>query len=131
VTKHDEPRQASLKGPLPGAEGWLVLSDDDLLFRVQSLGADHECDDRLIEVVRSNRHFFLRQEAAKRVLDSDRLKVFSGDRHIGQILARQMHRDADIQYLSQLIREARHLEVRKAAQVQLELLLSRLGRKKA
>jgi hypothetical protein len=122
-------RQTAVKGPLPGAEGWLALSDDELLFRIQALEPDHDQDARLLEVVRSNRHFFLRQEAAKRVVDSERLKAFAGDRHIGQILARQMHRDADVHYLAQLIRDARHLEVRKAAQVQLERLLERLGRK--
>ena len=125
----ESPRQTAVKGPLPGAEGWLALPDDDLLFKIQGLEARHQHDERLLEIVRSNRHFFLRQEAAKRVQDSERLKVFAGDRHIGQILARQMHRDADVQYLAQLIREARHLEVRKAAQVQLELLRKRLGRK--
>ena len=118
-----------MRGPLPGSDGWLAMSDDDLLFHIQSLPAVHHDDDRLLDVVRSNRHFFLRQEAAKRVVDSERLKAFAGDRHIGQILARQMHRDADVHYLAQLIKEARHLEVRKAAQVQLELLLERLGRK--
>jgi len=125
----DGPRQASVRGPLPGADGWLAMSDDDLLFHIQALPAVHQDDDRLLDVVRSTRHFFLRQEAAKRVIDSDRLKAFAGDRHIGQILARQMHRDADVLYLAQLINDARHLEVRKAAQVQLELLLERLGRK--
>lgn len=121
-------RRPSVTGPLPGADGWLALSDDDLLYQIQSLAPGHCEDDRLLAVVRSARHFFLRQEAAKRVADSERLKAFSGDRHIGQILARQMHRDADVHYLQELIREARHLEVRKAAQAQLELLLYRLGR---
>ena len=45
-----------------------------------------------MEVVKSARHFFVRQEAAKRIRDHDRLKAHSGDRHIGQILVRGMTR---------------------------------------
>jgi hypothetical protein len=106
-----------------------VLTDDDLLFEIESLPPDHDADDKLIAVVRSNRHFFLRQEAAKRIADPERLKAFSADRHIGQILARQMRRDADLQFLEQLVQESRHLEVRNAARAQLEILKRRLGRK--
>lgn len=116
-------------GPLPGDTGWLGLSDDDLVYRIGSLGADHGHDDDLFAVVRSNRHFFIRQEAAKRIRDMERLKAFAGDRHIGQILARQMRRDSDVDYLEQLLRESRHLEVRNAAQVQLRLLKAALRRK--
>jgi hypothetical protein len=115
-------RLPTVSGPLPGDTGWLALSDDDLVFRVESLPPDHSHDDDLLAVVRSSRHFFVRQEAAKRVRDTERLKAFAGDRHIGQILARQMRRDDDIAYLEQLLRESRHLEVRNAAQVQLRLL---------
>jgi hypothetical protein len=120
-------RQATAAGPLPGAAGWLALSDDDLVYRIESLGADHRHDDDLVAVVRSNRHFFIRQEAAKRIRDTERLKAFAGDRHIGQILARQMRRDTDVDYLEQLVRESRHLEVRNAAQAQLRLLKKALG----
>ena len=115
-------RQPTVSGPLPGDTGWLALSDDDVVFRVESLPPDHSHDDDLLAVVRSSRHFFVRQEAAKRVRDTERLKAFAGDRHIGQILARQMRRDDDVAYLEQLLRESRHLEVRNAAQVQLRLL---------
>jgi hypothetical protein len=115
-------RQPTVSGPLPGDTGWLALSDDDLVFRVESLPPDHSHDDDLLAVVRSSRHFFVRQEAAKRVRDTERLKAFAGDRHIGQILARQMRREEDVAYLEQLLRESRHLEVRNAAQVQLRLL---------
>jgi len=115
-------RLPTVSGPLPGDTGWLALSDDDLVFRVESLPPDHSHDDDLLAVVRSSRHFFVRQEAAKRVRDTERLKAFAGDRHIGQILARQMRRDEDVAYLEQLLRESRHLEVRNAAQVQLRLL---------
>ena len=115
-------RQPTVSGPLPGDTGWLALSDDDVVFRVESLPPDHSHDDDLLAVVRSSRHFFVRQEAAKRVRDTERLKAFAGDRHIGQILARQMRREEDVAYLEQLLRESRHLEVRNAAQVQLRLL---------
>ena len=46
--------------------GWLALSDDDLLFAHRSsCPSGHDADGRLLEVVRSARHFFIRQEAAK------------------------------------------------------------------
>jgi hypothetical protein len=109
-------------GPGVGDTGWLALSDDELLFRIESLPQDHARDDELVMVVCSNRHFFVRQEAAKKIRDPERLKAFAGDRHIGQILARQMRREEDIDYLEQLLRESRHLEVRNAATVQLRLL---------
>jgi hypothetical protein len=79
--------------------------------------------------VRSNRHFFIRQEAAKRIREAERLKAFAGDRHIGQILARQMRRDTDVDYLERLLGESRHLEVRNAAEAQLSLLRKALRRK--
>jgi len=122
-------RQPVAVGPLPGDTGWLLLSDDDLVFRIESLPPDHGHDDDLFAVVRSSRHFFIRQEAAKRVRDAERLKAFAGDRHIGQILVRQMLRDGDIDYLEQLVRESRHLEVRNAAQEQLRRLRKALRRK--
>lgn len=107
-------------GPVPGATGWLALDDDELLYRIESLSPSHGEDERLLEVVDSHRHFFVRQEAAKRVHDTERLKVFAHDRHIGQILVRQMRRDTDVEYLEGLVRESRHLEVRKAAAAQLQ-----------
>lgn len=108
--------------PLAGEGGWLTLSDDELLFKIQTLPPDHGHDDDLVAVVRSERHFFIRQEAAKHIRDHARLKAFAVDRHIGQILVRRMRRAADVVYLEQLVRESRHLEVRKAAQAQLDLL---------
>jgi len=115
-------RPTSSRGRLPGPAGWLTLCDDDLVFQIEALPADHDCDGDLLAVVRSDRHFFVRQEAAKRIRDAERLKAFAGDRHIGQILARQMNRDEDVFYLEQLLRESRHLEVRNAAQAQLRRL---------
>jgi hypothetical protein len=121
-------RQPYAAGPAAGDTGWLAESDDEVVFRIESLPADHSHDDELVAIVRSNRHFFIRQEAAKKIRDSDRLKAFAGDRHIGQILARQMRRDTDIDYLEQLLRESRHLEVRNAATAQLRLLKVALGK---
>ena len=119
-------RQPNAGGPGPGDTSWLALSDDELVFRIESLSADHGYDDDLVAVVQSGRHFFVRQEAAKRIRDTERLKAFAGDRHIGQILARQMRREDDVAYLEQLLRESRHLEVRNAATVQLRLLKAAL-----
>jgi hypothetical protein len=126
--RENETRQPIVPGPQPGDTRWLALSDDELVFRIESLPADHPHDDDLVAVVQSSRHFFVRQEAAKRIRDAERLKAFAGDRHIGQILARQMRRDSDVEYLEQLLRESRHLEVRNAAQAQLRLLKATLGR---
>ena len=110
-------------GPEPvAASGWLALDDDDLLFRIEGLAPDHGDDDALMEVVRSARHFFVRQEAAKKIYDVDHLKAHLHDRHIGQILARGMARREDIAYLERLLTESRHVEVRKAAEAQLRLL---------
>ena len=104
------------------AGGWLALSDDELLFRIEGLPADHDVDDILLEVVRSQRHFFVRQEAAKKIGNPDQLKSHSGDRHIGQVLVRNMRRDEDVAYLENLVRDSRHIEVRKAAEAQLLLI---------
>jgi hypothetical protein len=124
---HDEDppsrRAPWVAGPEPAtASGWLALDDDDLLFRIESLGPKHGDDDALMEVVRSARHFFVRQEAAKKIRDHRRLRAHSGDRHIGQILVRAMTRREDAAYLESLVRESRHIEVKKAAEAQLGLL---------
>ena len=124
----DQPtsRRAAWKEGPDGAtpSGILSLSDDELLFKVEALPANHDSDHELIEVVRSDRHFFVRQEAAKRIRNLHLLREHSGDRHIGQILVRGMTRTEDCGYLEKLIAETRHLEVRKAAEAQLRLILS-------
>lgn len=102
--------------------GWLALDDDELLFRIESLPAEHGDDLELLEVVRSERHFFVRQEAAKRIRDHTLLEEHSHDRHIGQILVRVMTRASDIAYLQRLATDSRHIEVRKAAEAQLRLI---------
>lgn len=120
-----EERRTAAKGPVSG-DGWLSLDDDDLLFHIGSLPPAHGHDEALLAVVRSGRHFFVRQEAAKRIRDPECLKAFAGDRHIGQILARRMQREDDLAYLEHLARDSRHLEVRNAASAQLRSLRAAL-----
>jgi hypothetical protein len=100
--------------------GWLGLSDDDLLCAIERLPAGHAADAALLAVVRSARHFFIRQEAAKRVADREELKRYSEDRHIGQILVRHLDRAEDVGYLERLVADSRHIEVRNAAEAQLQ-----------
>jgi len=105
--------------PDAGTSGWLALDDDELLYRIEATPRGPDTDSPLIEVVCSDRHFFIRQEAAKRITDVALLKAHAGDRHIGQILVRGMTRGEDTDYLERLASETRHLEVRKAAEAQL------------
>lgn len=109
-------------GQDPSATGWLALDDDELLYRIEALPPWHDQDHALMEVVRSDRHFFVRQEAAKRIVDAELLKACSGDRHIGQVLVRVMKRADDVVYLEHLRDSSRHLEVRKAAEAQLDII---------
>ena len=127
MTDHEEQdRRSRSSSPLSDAprdgEGWLGLSDDDLLFEIERLPAGHDADAELLEVVQSSRHFFIRQEAAKKVRSQDRLKEHSGDRHIGQILVRGLNRMDDVAYLERLLFESRHIEVKKAAEAQLRAI---------
>ena len=100
-------------------ESWLALGDDDLLLRIDSVTAQEDEDENLLEVVASHRHFFIRQEAAKRIRDRRMLFAFEDDRHVGQILVRHLTRREDLTYLERLVARCRHVEVRRAAQVQL------------
>jgi hypothetical protein len=122
-------RKPWVEGPGGGedAAGWLALTDDELLFRIEALGPDHQVDLILLDVVRSERHFFIRQEAAKKIRDTSLLRELSADRHIGQILVRSLNRREDGDYLWRLMTGSRHLEVRKAAEAQLRELRRRLG----
>jgi hypothetical protein len=121
---HDGSRRKAWNGGPTASDGagWLSLNDDELLFQIEALEPGHAMDDALLDVLRSDRHFFIRQEAAKKVSDPERLKELSGDRHIGQILVRSMTRAEDAAYLERLMTETRHLEVRKAAEAQLRLI---------
>jgi hypothetical protein len=104
------------------ASSWRALEDDDLLHWIESLPQCHGRDRDLLDIVASARHFFVRQEAAKRLENTDRLKAHFDDRHVGQILARKLSRTEDIAYLEHLRRTSRYLEVRKAAEAQLRRL---------
>ena len=105
---------------------WLALDDDGLLHRIETLGSEENEDDHLLAVVASHRHFFIRQEAAKRVRDLRRLFAYEDDRHVGQILVRHLNRREDLTYLERLAILSRHVEVRTAAQVQLARVWRRL-----
>jgi hypothetical protein len=121
----DEPSRRApwTSGPEPADRGsWLSLDDDELLYRIEALPPGHDQDHALMDVVRSNRHFFIRQEAAKKIGDPELLKACSSDRHIGQVLVRVMKRAEDVAYLERLRDETRHLEVRKAAEAQLDII---------
>lgn len=107
-------------------ESWLGREDDDLLHRIETVEAGDDEDERLLEVVASHRHFFIRQEAAKKVRDPRLLYRFEDDRHIGQILVRHLSRREDLSYLERISMLSRHAEVRKAAQVQLARVWRRL-----
>jgi hypothetical protein len=124
----DTPRRPWEEGPDEEATevSWLSLDDDELLLRIETLDPQEEADESLLEVVHSDRHFFIRQEAAKRVRDRSRLFDFEDDRHVGQILVRHLTRREDVTYLERLAVRGRHVEVRSAAQVQLARLWRRL-----
>ena len=122
-------RKAWTEGPVPpagAAHTWLALSDDDLLYTISSLPADHAADDALIAVINSTRHFYIRQEAAKRVQATELLNSHWDDRHVGQILVRGLTRSEDIAYLEKLVAQSRYIEVRNAARAQLDLLVKKL-----
>jgi hypothetical protein len=107
-------------------ESWLALDDDELLHRIETLSPGEDHDDELLDVVSSHRHFFIRQEAAKRIHDRRRLFAFEDDRHVGQILVRHLTRREDLTYLERLSTRSHHVEVRSAAQVQLARVWRRL-----
>jgi len=107
-------------------ESWLTLDDDTLLQRIETVEPAEDEDDRLAEVVGSGRHFFIRQEAAKRIKDPRRLYAFEDDRHVGQVFVRHLSRREDLSYLERISMLSRHVEVRQAAQVQLARVWRRL-----
>jgi len=123
-----ESRRPWREGPDAGVAptSWLALDDDELLHRIETVGSEEDADDDLLQIVTSERHFFVRQEAAKRVRDRRRLFAFEDDRHVGQILVRHLTRREDITYLERLAIRSRHVEVRSAAQVQLARVWRRL-----
>jgi hypothetical protein len=127
--RQDPSREPWQEGPEEGtpAESWLGLSDDELLHKIETIGSPHDADQRLLEVVASGRHFFIRQEAAKRIRRKKLLFPYEDDRHIGQILVRHLNRREDLTYLERLVARSTHSDVRKAASVQLGRLRKRLS----
>jgi DNA-binding NarL/FixJ family response regulator len=125
----DPERRPWHEGPEEGrsAESWLRLNDDELLQRIETIDSQHDADERLLEVVASDRHFFIRQEAAKRIRRKKLLFPYEDDRHIGQILVRHLNRREDLTYLERLVTRSAHGEVRRAAHVQLARLRKRLA----
>ena len=115
-----------LQGPPTGQElqGLLALDDDELLAWLETMVPGPATDVPLLEIVRSSRHFFIRQEAAKCICDTRLLRAWEDDRHVGQILVRRMTRREDVDYLSNLAATSRHVEVRRAAQAQLKQVLA-------
>ncbi len=120
-------RRSWRRGPeRPLEQGsWCGWDDDFLLAWLDALPFGHSADDELVEIVDSDRHFFVRQMAAKKLGDLDRLKAFAEDRHVGQILARRLSRAEDVAYLEHLCRDSRYVEVRRAAAAQIRDLESR------
>ena len=100
---------------------WLSLSDEDLIHRIEELEAGHGLDAALMDVVASDRHFFVRQVAAKKIEDHKLLHEHWADRDIGQILVRGVSRADDVAYLERLARQTRFADVRKAAEAQLRV----------
>ena len=118
-TDRRRPWHQGPEGEAP-ADSWRTCNDDSLLTWIQELPASHRSDEVLLEIVESDRHFFVRQCAALRLSDTERLRAFADDRHVGQVLARRLSRAEDIQYLRNLARSSLYLEVRRAAKAQLE-----------
>jgi hypothetical protein len=127
--REDQGRRPWREGPDADApaESWLGLADDELLHRIETLEPEVDADRQLIEIVWSDRHFFIRQEAAKKIQDKSLLYPFEDDRHVGQILVRYLTRREDVTYLERLVARSHHVEVRAAAQVQLAQLWGQLG----
>ncbi|MBN2371871.1 MAG: response regulator [Vicinamibacteria bacterium] len=129
----DPPRKPWREGAQEGATpaSWLSLDDDDLLQRIETFEPREESDGRLLEVVQSDRHFFIRQEAAKRIRNKRLLFPYEDDRHIGQVLVRRLTRREDLTYLERLVARSQHSEVRSAAQAQLARLRKKLAGRSA
>jgi CheY-like chemotaxis protein len=125
----DPPRKPWHEGAQKHAspESWLSLDDDDLLQRIETIEPHEESDGRLLEVVQSDRHFFIRQEAAKRIQNKRLLFPYEDDKHIGQVLVRRLTRREDLTYLERLVARSHHSEVRSAAQTQLTRLRKKLA----
>jgi hypothetical protein len=99
---------------------WLGLSDEDLIHCIEELDTGHGRDASLMDVVASDRHFFVRQVAAKKIEDHKLLHEHWADRDIGQILVRGVSRAEDVAYLERLVKQTRFDDVRRVAEAQLQ-----------
>jgi hypothetical protein len=99
---------------------WLGLNDEELIHRIEGLGKQHGLDALLMDLVASDRHFFVRQVAAKKIEDHKLLHEHWTDRNVGQILVRGVSRSEDVAYLQELVRQTRHADVRAVAEAQLK-----------
>jgi hypothetical protein len=107
------------------AEGeWLGLTDEELIHRIEGLGRQHGLDAQLMDVVASDRHFFVRQVAAKKIEDHKLLHEHWADCDIGQALVRGASRSEDVIYLERLAEQTRFDDVRKVAETQLKLTIA-------
>jgi hypothetical protein len=106
---------------------WLQMDDDELIHRIETLENDHTLDDVLLDIVGSERHFFVRQSAAKKIRDPKLLHEHWDDRHIGQILVRGVSRMDDLAYLESLLQRSRYPDVREATQAQIQSIRQKLG----
>jgi len=126
-------RQAWTDGPGGDAPGddappdsWLFLDDDALLQRIASLDSAADEDEHLLEIVTSHRHFFVRQEAAKRVKDGGASTPSRTTGTSGRSSFATCPRREDLTYLERISMLSRHVEIRQAAQVQLARVWRRL-----
>jgi hypothetical protein len=107
-----------------GAAEWLGLTDDELIHRIEGLVQGHGMDAVLMDVVASERHFFVRQVAAKKIDDHRLVHEHWEDSDIGQILVRGVSRADDVAYLEKLAKQTRFPDVRRVAEAQLKLTAS-------
>jgi hypothetical protein len=106
---------------------WSGLDDDELIHRIVTLPKNHGLDKILLEIVGSDRHFFVQQMAAQKIEDSKTLHEHWDDRHVGQIVVRGLSRSDDLSYLESLKKNSRYIDVRKAADAQIKIIRKKLG----
>lgn len=109
------------------ATEWLQMDDDELIHRIETLASDHALDEVLLDIVGSERHFFVRQSAAKKIRDTKLLHEHWDDRNIGQILVRGVSRMDDLAYLESLLQRSRYSDVRQVTEAQIRAIRQKLG----
>ncbi|MBN2370549.1 MAG: hypothetical protein JXO72_08675 [Vicinamibacteria bacterium] len=109
------------------ASEWLQMDDDELIHRIETLDTAHTLDEVLLDIVGSERHFFVRQSAAQKIRNTKMLHEHWDDRNIGQILVRGVSRMDDLAYLESLLQRSRYPEVRRVVQSQILAIRQKLG----